>query len=111
MRIISIMLNLQDMNFWNRKELGFQIFKQGIDPVVARITLSYKTPLRGGDVFACRLYIKKECLKYVFYQDIYRLPDNKLCLKAVVECVCLINGKMKEFKIFDDIFEKYNRQQ
>lgn len=87
------------------------LHEQGIDPVVARITLSYKTPLRGGDVFACRLYIKKECLKYEFYQDIYRLPDNKLCLKAVVECVCLINGKMKEFKIFDDIFEKYNRQQ
>lgn len=82
---------------------------QGIDPVVARITLSYKTPLRGGDEFVCKMYMKKEFLKYVFYQDIYRLSDNKLCLKAVVECVCLINGKMREFKVFDDIFEKYEK--
>jgi acyl-CoA thioester hydrolase len=27
-------------------------------------------------------------------QDIYRLPDEQLCLKGRVEVVCLINGKL-----------------
>ena len=33
-----------------------------------------KTPLRSGDEFVSKLYLKKEGIKYVFYQDIFRLP-------------------------------------
>ena len=71
-----------------------QMHADGIDAVVARITMSYKTPLTSGDEFVSKLNIKREGIKYVFYQDIYRLPDMKLVMKAVVDTVCLINGRL-----------------
>ena len=81
------------------------LHEQGIDPVVARISLTYKTPLRGGDEFFSRLNVKKEGIRYVFYQDIYRASDEKLCVKAVVECVCVINGKLGAHEMFDAMCE------
>ena len=81
------------------------LHEQGIDPVVARISLTYKTPLRGGDEFISRLNVKKEGIRYVFYQDIYRAFDEKLCVKAVVECVCVINGKLGTHEMFDAMCE------
>ena len=81
------------------------LHEQGIDPVVARISLTYKTPLRGGDEFISRLNVKKEGIRYVFYQDIYRASDEKLCVKAVVECVCVINGKLGTHDMFDAMCE------
>ena len=81
------------------------LHEQGIDPVVARISLTYKTPLRGGDEFISRLNVKKEGIRYVFHQDIYRAFDEKLCVKAVVECVCVINGKLGTHEMFDAMCE------
>ena len=81
------------------------LHEQGIDPVVARISLTYKSPLRGGDEFISRLNVKKEGIRYVFYQDIYRASDEKLCVKAVVECVCVINGKLGTHEMFDAMCE------
>ena len=81
------------------------LHEQGIDPVVARISLTYKTPLRGGDEFISRLNVKKEGIRYVFNQDIYRASDEKLCVKAVVECVCVINGKLGTHEMFDAMCE------
>lgn len=81
------------------------LHSQGLDPMVARISLTYKTPLRGGDEFICRLNVQKEGIRYVFYQDIYRASDEKLCVKAVVECVCVIDGKLGTHEMFDRILE------
>lgn len=81
------------------------LHEQGIDPVVARISLTYKTPLRGGDEFYSRLNVKKEGIRYVFYQDIYRASDEKLCVKTVVECVCVINGRLGTHEKFDAMCE------
>ena len=67
---------------------------QGIDAVVARVQRAYKNSLRPKDTFASKLYVKKEGVKYVFYQDIYRLPDNKLCIKAKIESVVTRDGKL-----------------
>ncbi|MBE6335719.1 MAG: acyl-CoA thioesterase [Lentimicrobiaceae bacterium] len=77
--------------------------EQGIVPVVARIVLEYKTSLKGGDMFYSRLNVKKEGIRYIFQQDIYRAEDEKLCVKAVVECVCIVNGRLKTHEIFDKI--------
>lgn len=82
-----------------------ELHVQGIDPVVARITLEYKTPLKGSDEFLSKLNVKKEGVRYVFEQDIYRIEDEKLCVKAVVECVCIVNGRLKTHEMFDKILE------
>ncbi|HPB05452.1 MAG TPA: acyl-CoA thioesterase [Prolixibacteraceae bacterium] len=70
------------------------LFNRGILVVVARVELSYKTSLRSGDSFVVRLRVESEGVKYVFYQDIYRLPDEKLCLKGIVTTTSLINGRL-----------------
>lgn len=80
---------------------------KGLDPVVARLTLAFKTPLRGGDRFRSCLSLRKEGIKYVFGQDIYRIPDNRIVVKGQVEIVCLIDGRLGSSKMFDDLFSRY----
>lgn len=82
---------------------------QGIDPVVARITISFKTPLKSGDQFVSKLYLKEEGIKYVFYQDIFRKEDNKIVVKAVVDTVCVVNGRLTQSEVFDKLFAPYLR--
>ena len=84
-----------------------RLHEEGIDPVVARLTMAFKTPLRSGDEFVSKLYLKKEGIKYVFYQVIYRLPDMKMVIKASVDTVCLVNGRLNECSLFDEVFAPY----
>lgn len=83
------------------------LHEQGIDAVVARITMSFKLPLKSGDRFVCKLALKKEGIKYVFYQDIYRESDGKVCLKGVVDTVCLVNGKLSDGKCLAGLLAPY----
>lgn len=82
-----------------------ELHKKGIDAVVARLTMQFKTPLTSGDEFASRLRVKKEGVKYVFHQDIFRLPDEKLVMRSQVEIVCLVNGILNTVPILDDLAE------
>lgn len=84
-----------------------KLHAEGIDPVVARLNMAFKTPLKSGDEFISKLYLKKEGIKYVFYQDIFRLPDNKPVIKATVETVSLINGRLSTCPLFDEVFAPY----
>lgn len=70
------------------------LHQRGIDAVVARLTMSFKTPLRSGDDFLSCLNVQKEGIKYVFSQDIYRQKDHQLCLRAKVDIVCLVDGEL-----------------
>lgn len=81
--------------FLEQQQVSFaDLHKKGIDAVVARIEMSFKQSLVPGDVFVSRLYVKKEGIKYVFYQQIHRKTDDKLCIKAKVDTVVVINGKL-----------------
>ena len=73
-----------------------KLHEQGTDAVVARLTMQFKTPLKSGDEFVSKLYIKKDGLRYIFMQDIFCLPDMKVVIKAQVDAVCLVNGKLSE---------------
>lgn len=89
------------------KSLGVSFAKlhdQGIDPVVARMNLQYKALLHNDDVFVSRLAIRKEGLRYVFLQDIYRKEDNRLAFRATVELVCLVNGRLANSPEYDKAF-------
>ena len=88
-----------------------QLHEEGVDPVVARITMAFKTPLRSGDEFISKLYLEKEGIKYVFHQDIFRASDMKMIIKASVEVVCLINGRLSGTSIFDEVFAPYLNEQ
>ncbi len=84
-----------------------EMHQRGIDAVVARVKISYKTPLRSGDEFVSRLRVAKDRVKYVFYQDIFRLPDEKMVIKSQVDTVCLINGELGVCKELEKILEPY----
>ena len=87
-----------------------QLHQQGIDPVAARLNMAFKTPLTSGDEFISRLALRKEGIKYVFVQDIYRLPDLKPVIKSTVETVCVVNGRLSDSALFNEIFAPYLNQ-
>ena len=84
-----------------------EMHNRGIDAVVARMNLQYKTPLKCDDKFVSRLGLHKEGLRYIFNQDIYRESDDRLCFKSTVELVCLINGRLSNSADYDKAFEKW----
>lgn len=84
-----------------------QLHEKGVDPVVARANMAFKTPLTSGDSYLSKLYLKKEGIKYLFHQDIFRKSDHKLVIRAVVETVCLVNGKLAHSSIFDEAFAPF----
>ena len=64
------------------------LHEQGVDPVVARINMAFKTPLKSGD-------------------DIFRKSDNKVVVKSTVETVCVVNGRLSDSELFDNVFAPY----
>ncbi len=88
--------------------LGFaDLHDRGIDVVVARMNLQYKSPLRSNDRFVSRLHMTKEGLRYVFHQNIVRKSDGRLCLRATVEAVCVIDGRLSDSEILQNAFSGY----
>ncbi len=81
--------------------------ENNILPVVRNANVSYKHSLRGSDEFVCRVNVERELLRYIFHQEIYRLPDKILCAKASIEVVCLINGRISKPEMFDKAFVEY----
>lgn len=84
-----------------------KLHEDGIDAMVAKITIEYKVPLRSGDRFVVRINIQRQGAKIVFFQDIYRLSDGKLCTKGAVETICVENGRLTRGEIFDEVFKDY----
>lgn len=71
-----------------------ELHNRGVDAVVARVEMAFKTPLKPGDCFIVKLKVQKEGPKYVFHQAIFRKSDMKLSLKGKVDTVVLINGRL-----------------
>ena len=66
---------------------------RGVNLVVIRAELDYKSPLQSGDRFAvCLNMVRESPLKFAFYQDILRLPDLKPSVKARIVGTAL-NGR------------------
>ena len=84
-----------------------EMHEKGVDAVVARMTMQFKTPLRPDDEFMSRLGLTKEGIKYVFHHDLYREADNKLCFRANVELVCIVNGRLSGSEDYDRAFAPY----
>lgn len=86
------------------KGISFKaLTEQGILVMVSRIEMDFKRSLTSGDTFMVKLRTEKKGLKLLFYQDIYRMPDNALCLNAKVEVIAQINGRLNRGEIFDTL--------
>ena len=85
------------------------LHEQGIDFVVARLEMAFKTPLKSGDDYCVTVEMKKEGIRWAFYQNIYREPDHVLAVKAKVDSVCLVNGKLTDYKGISEALEKLDQ--
>ncbi len=70
------------------KQIGIdfaEYARNGINLVVVRAELDYKLPLSSGDKFVVSLNMVRESkARFAFYQDIFRLSDNKPVMKAKI---------------------------
>jgi len=58
---------------------------QGINLVVTRVEIDYKTSLTSGDAFVVEVAMERASpVRITFLQTIYRQPDHKLVVKAQV---------------------------
>jgi acyl-CoA thioester hydrolase len=58
---------------------------QGINLVVTRVEIDYKTSLTSGDRFVVEVRLERiSPVRIGFRQDMYRLPDRKVVVKALV---------------------------
>ena len=80
-----------------------ELTDQGILLMVSRIEMDFKNSLASRDLFTVKLRTKREGVKLVFYQDIFRLPDNALCLKARVDVIAKINNRLSRGEIFETL--------
>lgn len=92
------------------KQEGFDfgaLTSRGIHLVVIRTEADYLFPLRSGDRFHVTASIERASrLRFVFLQDIYRLPDAKAILKAKVLGTALnAEGRPKYFEELDGLFQ------
>jgi len=72
----------------------FQLHDEGIDLIVTKVEIEYKLPLRSRDEFIVTVEIQREGnARILFVQDIFRLPDLKLVVKAKVTGVATKKGR------------------
>lgn len=68
--------------------------EKGIDLIVTKVEIDYKYPLKSRDSFIVRMNLQREGnVRLVFFQDIYRFPDEKLVAKAKITCAATKNGR------------------
>lgn len=79
---------------------------KGIDMVVAEVSIRYKSPLRGGEEFVSCMNVRREGVRFIFDQDIYRRSDMKLCTHGRVSAVCLDHGRLTDGTAFDYLLEE-----
>ena len=87
------------------------LHEQGVDTVVARLTMEFKRPLLPNDHFVVHLNLRKERIKYIFDQEIRRASDDALCLRAETTVVCRIHGKLGQWQALDALLPPTQNQQ
>jgi acyl-CoA thioester hydrolase len=71
-----------------------ELHDEGTDLVVTRVEIEYKYPLRSNDKFLVTVELRREGnARIMFIQEILRLPDLKLIVKAKVTGVATRKGR------------------
>jgi acyl-CoA thioester hydrolase len=97
--------------FMHSENIDFaELHNEGIDPVVIRVELDYKYPLRSLDKFKVGLNLRREGkLRFIFDQTIYRLADEQVLLKGKITAVFLQNGRpIIPEKVVGTLLNKYS---
>ena len=78
----------------------------GIDAVVRKIELEYKTSLRGGDSFISCLRLERKGPRFIFHQDIIK-ANGEVCVEGIVTVVVLKDGKLSRGDELAAVFGRY----
>ena len=78
---------------------------RGIDVFVVRVNIRFRVSLRSGDRFLSCLNVKKEGIKLIFEQDIYRISDEALAATGRVDLVVVENGELTRGEYFDHLLK------
>jgi acyl-CoA thioester hydrolase len=71
-----------------------QLHDHGLDLIVTKVEIEYKYPLRSRDRFFVTVNVRKGGnIRIVFLQEIFRLPDKKLIVRAMVTGAATKHGK------------------
>ena len=71
-----------------------RLHDEGLDLIVSKVEIDYKYPLRSRDRFVVRVRIEREGnVRLVFIQEICRIPDDKLVVRAKITGVATRNGR------------------
>jgi acyl-CoA thioester hydrolase len=71
-----------------------ELHDEGLDLIVTRVEIDYKFPLKSRDRFIVTVSTRREGnVRLVFDQEIIRLPDEKLIVRAKVTGVATRNGR------------------
>lgn len=86
-----------------------QMQEKGVVPVLNRVEIDYKTPLRSGDRFVSKLWVERKGVRFVFHQDLFKTDTGESVVSAVVSCVCLSDGKLDRGDMLAEVFKKHLR--
>ena len=105
--ISGLFLELTRHEFCRMAGMSFRdMHARGIDPVLSKITVEYKSPLRSGDVMVSKLDIARRGPLFVFHQDIYK-KDGTPVVFSKVSVATLENGRLSRGDVLADAFRKY----
>ena len=80
---------------------------EGIDPVLRRVDIEYLTPLRLGEEMESRLTLRRQGARFMFRQEIFRMPDGAPVVRADVTVVSLRDGRLTRGDELAEAFAKY----
>ena len=80
---------------------------EGIDPVLRRVDIEYLTPLRLGEEMESRLTLRRQGARFMFQQEIFRMPDGAPVVRADVTVVTLRDGRLTRGDELAEAFAKY----
>lgn len=83
-----------------------EMHNQGIDAVVRKIEVEYKSSLKGGDTFISCLRLERKGPRFIFHQDIMK-SNGEICAEGLVTVVVLKDGKLSRGDELAQVFGKY----
>lgn len=92
------------------RDAGFSFARMqqaGIVPVLSRVEIDYKTPLRSGDTMVSKLWLERKGPRFLFHQDIFNKATGTAAVSALVTCVCLENGRLSRGDRLAEAFKEY----
>lgn len=80
---------------------------RGLDPVLRKAELEYLSPLRSGQSFLSCLRMERHGARFIFVQDLFRLPDREPVLRARITVASIENGRLGRGEPLAEAFASY----